>query len=295
MCKRQQFQWLYVADVKIFRIFANNKNNESMKKTFALITALLTLSVFCVRAQDNQIFTHLSVAPTIGLDGIGVEVATNLTPYVQIHAGYSLFIPPVLGFKGSSFSSIPETIKINENDVRPLREAVSAKTYFNLGGGKLLFDIFPGKNTPFHFTVGLYFCDPKFLAADVDMSKVLRSDEYASYYFELQKDNSASRISSDKNGHFFADVSYNVVRPYLGIGFGRPIRHDKRVSVTFDMGVIYTGNAKLQSYDYTLNENGKPVILTSAMLDNKDKGAVDSVSKIPVMPMLKLNVFIPIF
>lgn len=263
-----------------------------MKKLFAIFTAAaISVSAF---AQDNQIFNHLAVGPTIGFDGLGVEVVTTLTPIVQIHAGYSMLIPPSVTIPGSSLSMIPETVNIN-GDVRQLRSEVSATAKFNFGAPKLLFDIFPGKNTPFHFTVGAYFANPALLGVDVNMSKVLRQDEYASYYIELQENNINSRISSDKNGIIRADVVGNVVRPYVGIGFGRAINPSRRVGVTFDMGVVYWGSGKLQSYDYTLNDAGRPVVITSEMLNKQDQGIIDTVSSIPVLPVMKLNVIIRIF
>ena len=65
-----------------------------MKKTFAILTALLAISVFSVRAQeDKQMFNHLAVAPTIGFDGIGAEAITPITPYLQLHAGIAMMLP----------------------------------------------------------------------------------------------------------------------------------------------------------------------------------------------------------
>lgn len=265
-----------------------------MKKTFAIFASLLAVSVFSLRAQeDKQIFNHLAVAPTIGFDGIGAEAITTLTPYVQVHAGLSMMLP-YIPVNGSSIKSIPETIDINGNQ-RQLRNNISAVGSFNSISGNLLFDIFPSKNTSFHFTVGLYFADPKLFAVDIDASKVLKQDEYASYYIQLNENMPESRISSDAKGHIKADLTYNVVRPYFGIGFGRGIRFDKRVSTTVDLGVVYAGNPKIQSYDYTLNPDGKPVVLTSEMLDNKDKGFINAFSKIPVLPVVKVNIYIRIF
>lgn len=265
-----------------------------MKKTFAILASLLTVSAFSLRAQeDRQIFNHLAAAPTIGFDGLGAEVATTLTPYVQIHAGWSIMLP-YIPVKGSDIKSLPETIEINGNS-RQFRDAVSAVGSLNFGGSKLLFDIFPGRNTSFHFTVGAYFCDPRLIAVDIDASKVLKQDEYASYYIQLNENDPSTRISSDKNGHIKADVKYNVVRPYFGIGFGRAIRPNKRVSTTVDLGIVYSGNPKIQSYDYTLSEEGKPVVFTSAMLENKDKGIIDGFSKVPILPVVKVNIFIRIF
>lgn len=265
-----------------------------MKKTFAILASLLAISVFSVRAQeDKQIFNHLAVAPTIGFDGIGVEAITTLTPYVQVHAGLAMMLP-YIPVNGSSITAIPETIDIN-GDKRQFRNNISAVGSLNSISGNLLFDIFPGRNTSFHFTVGLYFADPKLFAVDVDASKVLKPEEYASYYIQLNENDPKTRISSDPQGHIKADLSYNVVRPYFGIGFGRGIRSDKRVSTTVDLGVVYAGNPKVQSYDYTLSAEGKPVVFTSAMLQNKDNGIIDTFCKIPVLPVVKVNIYIRIF
>lgn len=271
-----------------------NKKIGPMKKTFAILTALLAISVFSVRAQeDKQMFNHLAVAPTIGFDGIGAEAITTITPYLQLHAGIAMMLP-YIPINGSSIKAIPETIDIKGN-TRQLRNNISAVASLNSVSGNLLFDIFPGKNTSFHFTVGLYFADPKLLAVDVDASKVLKQDEYASYYLQLNENDPKTRISSDKEGHIKADLSYWTVRPYFGIGFGRGIRSDKRVSTTVDLGVVYAGNPKVQSYDYTLSDAGKPVVFTSEMLDNKDKGIINTISNIPVLPVVKVNIFIRIF
>ena len=278
-----------------FLLLCSYTNNIGpMKKTFAILASLLAISVFSVRAQeDKQIFNHLAVAPTIGFDGIGAEAITTLTPYVQVHAGIAMMLP-YIPVNGSSIKAIPETIDINGN-VRQLRNNISAVASLNSVSGNILFDIFPGKTTPFHFTVGLYISDPKLFAVDVDASKVLKQDEYASYYIQLNQNNPQTRISSDAKGHIKADLSYWTVRPYFGIGFGRGLRSDKRVSTTVDLGVVYAGNPKVQSYDYTLSAEGKPVVFTSAMLDNKDKGIIDIVSKIPVLPVVKVNIYIRIF
>lgn len=265
-----------------------------MKKIIAVLVALSVSAMSVFAQEDKQIFNHLAIGPTIGFDGLGVEVATTLTPFVQIRAGYSIAVPPFVTIQGKSISAIPETIDVNGVQ-RPLRDVTSAKLRFNFGGPKVLFDIYPGKNTVFHFTVGAYFCDPQFVGVDVDLSKTLQKDEYASYYIQLKEGDLNSRISSDKNGFIHAALAANVVRPYFGLGFGRQVRPDSRVSVSFDLGVVYTGKLQVVSYDYTLKEEGRPVVITSEMIDKRDNEIIDMVSGIPVLPVMKLNVMIRIF
>lgn len=269
-----------------------------MKKiiTVFLVLAVSAMSAFAQEKEDKQIFNHLAVGPTIGFDGLGIELATTITPYLQLRLGASIEVPPSITIQGKNISALPETIDIND-DQRPFRNVASIKGSFNGGlpSGKLLLDVYPGKNTGFHFTLGVLYCQPQLLGLDVDLSKTLKPEEYASYYIQLQEGNLDSRISSDKNGHIHAAIVSNVIRPYVGLGFGRQIRPDSRVSVSFDLGAVYTGGLKVASYDYTLKEEGRQVLITSEMIDNQDKGVIDILSKVPVLPMMKLNVMIRIF
>lgn len=268
-----------------------------MKKIIAVLVALSVSAMSVFAQEDKQIFNHLAVGPTIGFDGLGIELATTITPYLQLRLGASIEVPPSITIQGKNISALPETIDIND-DQRPFRNVASIKGSFNGGlpSGKLLLDVYPGKNTGFHFTLGVLYCQPQLLGLDVDLSKTLKPEEYASYYIQLQEGNQHSRISSDKNGHIHAAIVSNVIRPYVGLGFGRQIRPDSRVSVSFDMGLVYTGGLKAAVYDYTYGTKGvNENIITSEMIDSKDGGAIDIASKIPVLPMMKLNVMIRIF
>ena len=61
-----------------------------MKKTFTIVLAV-ALAGFTSRAQDSQMANHLALGITLGLDGIGLEAALPVSPYVQARAGYSIF------------------------------------------------------------------------------------------------------------------------------------------------------------------------------------------------------------
>ena len=262
-----------------------------MKKLFTLLLASALLAG-AASAQDKQVFNHLAVGGTIGLDGVGLEVAAPITPILQLRGGYSLFIPTKVTV--NNLEILPETVKI-DGDTRPLRSVTPVTAHFNFGGPKLLLDIFPGKSTSFHFTVGAYFANPALVSFDVDLRKTLTPDEYASAYFEIVDDDPNSAVSSDKQGFAHADYYGNRFRPYLGLGFGRGVNLDRRVSVTFDMGVVYWGSPKVEAYDYTIVDTGHAVPITSAMLGHRDEGLMDALHKVSILPVLKLNVFVRIF
>lgn len=257
--------------------------------TFVLAIAVSVGSLTTAHAQDSQLANHLALGITLGLDGIGLEAALPLTPYVQARAGYSIF--PYTHKQTFNFGSV----EVNGQTIRMDNIPTSA-TLWKGGNGKLLFDIFPGKTTPFHFTVGAYFGGGKFLHADGDLSSVLKEEDFATMAISY----GSASVSTDKKGHIYADAKIGAVTPYVGIGFGRAIKPGSRVRVSFDMGALITGGIKLQTYNYIRNENGDSVVLSSKdMVDSNgrqyDNGWVDKISKFPVIPMLKLNVFVRLF
>lgn len=265
-----------------------------MKKTFSLIIAVaVSLMGMTARAQDTQIANHLAVGVTMGLDGVGLEVALPMTPYVQFRTGYSLF--PYTYSRNVNFGQL----EIG-GTTRDLSQTGLKATLWKGGEGKLLADIYPGKKTGFHFTVGAYIGPGKFLHADADFSKALSPSEYATLGITYGQGADKISISTDSKGFVHADVMAGIVRPYVGLGFGRAIKPGSRVRVSFDMGVLITGGIKLQSYNYLRNEKGDPAVITSRQLvdsDGKqvDDGWVDKICGIPVLPMMKLNVFVRLF
>lgn len=264
-----------------------------MKKTLTLCLALaLSLSSLSVFAQkeDKQLANHLALGITLGLDGVGLEAALPISPYVQARAGYSIF---------------PYTYKRNVNlgtaniggEQRSLDNLPMSATLWKGGTGKVLFDIYPGKKTPFHFTVGLYIGTGKFINIQADMSKVLDPSDYATMAFTYDK----LKVSTDPRGIVNLDNQMGIVTPYVGIGVGRAVRPGSRVSVGFDLGALITGGSKFQTYNYVnLEGKAQPVVITSDLLADEeghynDGGWIDKISGFPVLPMLKLNVFIRLF
>ena len=265
-----------------------------MKKTITFIAALaVSLMGLTARAQDKQIANHLAVGITTGLDGIGLEVAIPMSPYVQLRTGYSLF---PFAFKGHiNLGNIEAGGATRDLTHTPIKASL-----WHGGAGKLLADIFPGRNTSFHFTVGAYMGPGKLFHASADLSGALDPADYATMAVTYGQGADKISISTDPKGFVNADIKVGVVRPYVGIGFGRAVNPDNRVRVTFDMGVLITGGFKVQSYSYLRNPKGDPSVLTSAALIDDDghqidNGWIDKICGFPIMPMMKLNVFFRLF
>jgi len=286
-----------------------------MKKTLALLVALgLGIGAFAqewveVKPNvDNQIFNHLAVGASLGLDGMGIHVATTLTPYVQLKAGFSGFFPVKLSVpdvNSTSLVTVPSEIEIG-GEKRKL-DNLSFGVGMNLGGGQLMADIFPSKKTIFHFTVGAYFTSPKFVSIDVDASTMLKPDEYdgsgSVYGIVLNPDDPQhTNITPNKQGHFLIDVKNWAVRPYVGIGLGRPIDPNRRVRFSLDLGAMFWGSPTVQSYDFSdpKKPNGTVVAVTKENLEKNSQlsrmgTALDLVSGFQVMPVVRFNLYVRIF
>ena len=255
-----------------------------MNKTFALCAAVaLTLLGTPSRAQDAQVANHLAFGITAGLDGVGLELALPMTPYVQFRAGYS-----VVPYTYQRTVSMDLREQGGEEVSFPL-----AVTLWKGGTGKFLVDLYPGKKTGFHFTLGAYVGPGKFASAEGDLREVLSPDEYATLPLEL---NDNVVFTSDSRGYASADVKLNVLTPYAGLGFGRAVKPGSRVKFCFDLGALITGGSqRLQMYDYRNNSAGDPVVIRSENLNNEDNGWINKVSDFPVVPFMKFSLFFRLF
>lgn len=274
--------------------------------------------------EDKQIFNHIAAGIPIDFpilpDGIGIiEIATTCTPYLQFRLGYSLSLLDVmpgitineisaLASQVAPGTNIPTKFELSNDKTIDIGNS-SFKFGTNIGGLKFLMDVFPGKRTSFHFTFGAFFnpgnLDNVF-EINANISGALRDagiTEFDKYYYELNKEGGSDysfRISPDKNGIVTLGVNAWPVRPYVGIGFGRAVRPDKRVCVTFDMGAFFWGAPVLVGYDYTYNSGQlNKVAFTPERCAQSDKLAslaqpLDILGKIPAYPVMKLNIFIRI-
>lgn len=72
-------------------------------------------------------------------------------------------------------------------------------------------------------------------------------------------------------GTINGDVEPSSIAPYLGIGYGRAVGHEGRLSFVFDLGLLY------QTYDVSLTATG-PAFLLPEFRDDlaKEEGAIQS-------------------
>jgi hypothetical protein len=235
-----------------------------MKKTHALVTALaLSVSAFAqAPKEDNYLFNHWSVGAGFLFDLNG-QVATTITPNLQLRLVYdsyshflwigNMFTKDIaeVGSLTPYVHSFPvgdngvHTNGINIDDI-----VVTGK--LNTANLNLLLDYFPGKSS-FHFTGGLIL-DMSGNLATLSGVPTNKTGEPTMQPSDRGKKEIAG-LTTDLDGNVNIRAAYGLstVRPYLGIGFGRPVDVRKRVTVNFDLGVAYIGGVHVYGESYMDN------------------------------------------
>lgn len=294
-----------------------------MKKVIALVASLaVSLAAFSAYAQqapqqENVLFKHVSVGVGIGiLDGFQFQAATTILPNLQARILYTDFFPYVsladgIAKKNAGIGINPFTYQIKKINYH--KNGINIDEV-NLNGNahqrniSLLADYFPFKKSSFHITGGVMFSlTPTLLSGKGVPANTTNADPVMS---DQDKGNVAFfGVTTDWDGNLLLDVKYGlpVVKPYLGIGFGRPCSTKHRVGVNFDMGVAYVGGVHAYSYNYQ-GESPVKVELNEAWVNapgneelkenigeaEKYLQYVTKVNNLPVMPYLRLTINVAI-
>lgn len=241
-----------------------------MKKS-VLLGVIVALGVLCsspaMAQKELGVFNSLAVGVSAGSVGIGVDVATPVTPYFAIRGGVSI---------------MPGFHPTTDVDANLEYQGVEITSTVNLKGdtkrtsGELLVNYYPFPNgVPFFVTAGACFGGSKLLKIEG------HSDELAEY---IKQGGDAGivigdqTIPVDKNGNVSGGFEVSGVRPYVGLGFGRVVPK-KRIGVQFEIGVQFHGKPDL----YTSTGN-----LSKALYDEDDDFS-KFMDKLTVYPVMKLR------
>lgn len=302
-----------------------------MKKIIAFVATLaVSLAAFSAYAQEapkqeNVLFKHVSAGVGIGiLDGLQVQVSTTLLPNLQARILYTDMFPYVAIGNGIAKSKAGFGIQPFEYNITGINyhergfeiDEVALNGTTQQRSLSLLADFFPAKNSSFHLTAGVMFSlSPSIVKASGTPKNTSNANP------ALSEQAAAGNVDiygitvnpNDGKGHVDVQYALNVVKPYIGIGFGRPCSTKKRVGVNFDLGVAYTGGIHAYSYSYFETPLDKPnkvelnrAWLNSVAEENPDfQDEVDEMdgylkyldfaNKFPIMPYLRLTVNVAIF
>ena len=262
-------------------------------KKLLLVCVMAALGIGKSSAQlapeDYKYFNHLSAGISLGLDGIGFDVAAPLTYNFAVRAGYT-FMPRVkytthINLGNSAVFTAPQ---------------VDIEGKLKMGDFHLLFDYYPFKKSSFHLTAGAYI-GSRTLVSAYNVVPFVKDTYWGNSGLELGSTaNIYSQYSlvTDENGNIDIDMKVNAFKPYVGIGFGRAVTKH-RVGVQFDLGIQFVGrpgmfgNVKYFDYDagdfVTRTERLERGRITNDEYEDIDD-AIRIMEKFRVYPVLKIRV-----
>lgn len=265
--------------------------NMIMKRTIIIAVLVALVGAASANAQeDNQLFNHLGVGVTLGVDGMGLQVAAPVMPMLQVRAGYAFNTPaPGTGSFGTHTMDNGHPVNL---DNMPM-----TVWSYKGGLGELFVDFFPEKTGIFRISAGMFAGGGKFLSVKADMRETMAKEDYAT-----MMSSGDVKFSTDAEGYGYGDALTWKVLPYVGIGTGRAVNLQKekhKLTFTFDLGVAFTSGIKIQTYEFTTGSKVPCAVTSAATVDEagkqQDGGLIDALSGIPVLPVLKFGLFYRLF
>lgn len=247
----------------------NNYNKMKANKFYLIIcTALLMLGNGAASAEE-YIFDRLAVGVEVGTAGAGLELASPVTRFVTLRAGVSA-LPELIG---KSFT-IPYSVK-------NIQYSAIVKGSLHKIDGKVLADIYPFPESSFHLTTGLYMGTADFIRAQntTELKGIGKGEGIMV---------GGKAVTLDENGKVRLSVQAASMKPYVGVGFGRPVS-DHHLNLALDLGVQYWGAITLNAWSPDEEEWAS---ITPDDINNAEfKKYYDIISGIPVYPVLNLRLY----
>ena len=247
-------------------------------KRFLFIAIASLFGLQSMQAQEEfGVFDHLGAGISIGLDGIGFDLAAPLTDWAAVRAGMSIM-------PGVKYN---DDVDIDSNSKSITKKQVNVEGKLKMSDFKLLVDFYPIKSSSFHLTAGAYIGQKKLIEL-YNTEEFIAREDWGSAGIKLGD----YRVTSDDEGNVKANIEVAGFKPYLGIGFGRAVPKSN-ISVSCDLGVKFWGSPGV--YTWTTDNFGNRVYnkitKEDANTDNKDANdAFDILSKITVFPVLNIRI-----
>lgn len=242
-----------------------------MKKIilFAATISLFFTSHTVSAQKELGVFNSVAVGIDLGTTGVGVDVATPITPYIALRGGVS-FMP---GFKINT----DVNVEVSQPELGTTHASMDVQGNLQRVQGQFLVNCYPFLKSSFFISAGAFFGGNKL----VEISG--HSDELAKL---IAEGNSAGieigdyTIPVDKDGNVAGGLKVSNFRPYIGLGFGRAVPK-KRLGVMVELGVQIHGTPEVYT-DYGNLDN----LMEQIDPDDKFSNIID---KLKVYPVLKVR------
>lgn len=231
-------------------------------KKLVLICVFAVLAISSAFAQVSmKVANHLGVDVNVGTTGIGFELATPVSQFVQARAGLS-FMPDI------SFNIDADVAGPNN-----YYETITLKNSIKRMQGSVIFNIYPGgKHLPLFIAVGGYFGGKELIKMHGQVPAQAIADNANVEIGDYE-------LPVDPDGSVRGSLRVKSFRPYFGFGGGRPCPGG-RLNFMWEIGVQVQGKPKV--YD------GNNRDLEIKELDNDD--TYNKVMKyLKVYPVIKFT------
>ncbi len=251
-----------------------------------------------LHAPDG-LFNHLSIGLSTGLSGTGIDVTMPVHRLITVRAGYSGFHFGDIKFKAINTAEDLAGYALVEDDAvrrAQMSDRIELAAKPNFWNMFMLAEIHPFTNDSFHFTAGFYVGSKNFLhfrntnegALDFLYDANTKVEEY-NRAFNTRFSPVGLKFgdyifTADENGNIDVMMKTNVFKPYLGVGVGKHIAQNHRLSFALDLGLIFWGAPK-----FVLN-NGKEI-----KSSGKEAGITQVFSWLDAWPSLQVKLAYKIF
>lgn len=234
---------------------------------FCFFIGLCGFSGLVKASNPPGIFNALSLGLSAGTTGVGVELATPVTPFLALRGGVS-FMP---AFKIRS--SVGVTVE--QSYTETFKTDVDLTGSMKRTSGEMLLNCYPFRNSSFFVAGGIFFKGEDLLRIKGHSEEL---KELIAEYGQADIVIGDYMVPVDENGDVSGGFKASKVRPYIGIGFGRVVPA-KRLAVGFDLGVQF---------------QRKPVLYTDygdlgEALEGSNDDFTRIMNKLTVYPVLRIR------
>lgn len=244
------------------------------------IVSLAAAALLCVTASHAQFpINHLAVSGSVSTNGIGVELATQVTQWGALRAGVSFMPDFKIGFDADVDANIAGVVQTYPVDI----DLATGRTQ-----GDVILNIYPfTQRLPLYVAAGIYFGGSNILEIkghSEDIAQGLKSGVIQSADLQIGD----YQVPVDNNGDVRGYFKTKSVRPYLGLGYGRAIPGGL-LNFSCELGVQFMGKMKI--YDATTDKE----VPQSVGLDDVNDDLRKVLDKLTVYPVLKFTLSGKIF